>query len=67
MRACELMWDQCTAERVQALVRKATKGTCPCFVGKRCPFIPADVVERLESRTSADGVLAVRSAVNQGD
>lgn len=43
MRGCEVIWDEQTADKVEAMVERATGGPCPCRVGNDCPLLPKDV------------------------
>lgn len=43
MYGCELLFTREEAAEVQAQVRKALDGPCPCDEGRKCPLLPDDL------------------------
>jgi hypothetical protein len=43
MYGCELLFTKAEAAEVQAQVRKAVGGPCPCDEGRKCPLLPDDL------------------------
>ena len=43
MYGCEVVFDEATAELVQAEIRARLGGVCPCEADQPCPMLPVDM------------------------
>lgn len=61
MYGCEILFDVETAASVRTELTKAL-GECPCFVGRTCPLLPADLGPLLDRKRT---VPVVEETANQ--